>query len=148
MKILVVNGPNLNWLGRRETGLYGVRSLEELEETLQAWANGRSIGLACFQSNGEGEIIDWIQGQEDVLGLVINPGALTHYGYALRDCLAGLPWPSVEVHLTNIHAREEFRRQSVTAPVCRGQISGFGFESYILGLESLVRMDGCSGSDG
>jgi len=136
--ILVVHGPNLGTLGRREPELYGTTTLAEINTVLAEAAAKWGWELIVFQANAEGAIIDAIEektGQFD--GLMINPGSFTHYGLALRDCLAALPVPIVEVHLTNIHAREPWRRTSVTAEVARGIISGFGWRSYLLGLDAL-----------
>jgi len=136
--ILVVHGPNLGTLGRREPELYGTTTLAEINTALAEAAAKWGWELIVFQANAEGAIIDAIEektGQFD--GLMINPGSFTHYGLALRDCLAALPVPIVEVHLTNIHAREPWRRTSVTAEVARGIISGFGWRSYLLGLDAL-----------
>jgi 3-dehydroquinate dehydratase II len=140
-KILIIHGPNLNLLGIREKGIYGEMTLDAINYELTGY--GASIGLAVetFQSNSEGGIIDAIQaarGKYD--GVIINPGGYTHTSIAIRDAIAAVPIPFVEVHLSNIHSREEFRKNSVTAPVCRGQISGFGDFSYILGLEAMRKI--------
>lgn len=138
-KVLVVNGPNLNLSGKREVSLYGQHTLEDINSVLRNYATSMEVELRAVQSNHEGEIIDAIHeamGWAD--GILINPGAFTHYSYAIRDAIAAVALPTVEVHLTNIHAREEFRCRSVIAPVCLGQISGFGPNSYLLGLKALV----------
>jgi len=136
--ILVVHGPNLGTLGRRQPEIYGTTTLADINQTLVDTASEWSWEVSSFQANGEGALIDGIEqrtGQFD--GMMINPGSYTHYGLALRDCLAALSVPIVEVHLTNIHAREPWRRTSVTAEVARGIISGFGWRSYVLALEAL-----------
>lgn len=138
-KVLVINGPNLNMLGVREPGVYGTVSLSTIIQGLNELAGALSIELESFQSNHEGDIIDKIHeafGTKD--GIVINPGAFTHYSYAIRDALSTVQLPTVEVHISNIHKREEFRHHSVTAPVVIGQISGFGAQSYELGLRALI----------
>ncbi|GGB54190.1 type II 3-dehydroquinate dehydratase [Deinococcus soli (ex Cha et al. 2016)] len=138
--LLVVNGPNLNRLGLREPGVYGSQTLEDLERQCDAWGAELGQAVTCRQSNYEGQLIEWIHEAEEhgFTGIVLNPGALTHYSYALRDAIAGQRVPVIEVHISNVDAREEFRHQSVTAAVCRGKISGLGFLGYRLGLEALV----------
>ncbi|CRZ33670.1 3-dehydroquinate dehydratase [Herbinix hemicellulosilytica] len=139
MKILVVNGPNLNFLGIREKGIYGSRDYASLVDMIEKKAKEMGIDVEVFQSNNEGEIIDALQRayNEKADGIIINPGAYTHYSYAIRDALASLTVPKIEVHISNIYQREEFRHTSVTAPVCNGQISGLGFDGYILAMEAI-----------
>jgi 3-dehydroquinate dehydratase-2 len=139
MKILVINGPNLNMLGKRNKAYYGDKTLPQIDALLKK--EGKSLGadVVSFQSNSEGELIDCIQkNSSQAAGIIINPGALTHYGLSLRDALIDSGLPVVEVHLSNIYTREEWRAKSVIAPIARGQISGFGWRSYIAALQILV----------
>ena len=139
MKILMIHGPNLNLLGSRETAVYGDETLDVINEQCAALAKELGVSVEIRQSNSEGEIVDLIQqAAHDANGIVINPGAYTHYSYAIRDALAAVKLPAVEVHLSNIYSREEFRHISVIAPVAAGQISGFGADSYLLGLRAVV----------
>lgn len=140
-KILIIHGPNLNLLGKREIDVYGKLSLEEINSKLKARAKELKVEIDIFQTNIEGEIVDAIQKAKDKYqALVINPGGYTHYSVAIRDAIAGVKIPTVEVHLSNIYAREEFRQKSVIAPVAQGQIAGFGAESYLLGLKAAVSL--------
>jgi len=137
--VLVVNGPNLGILGRREKHIYGEKTLSDIVADLQNRARAYGLEVKPFQSNSEGEIIDFIeQNADNCCGIIINPGALTHYGYALYDCLRAVSVPIVEVHLSNIFEREEFRHTSVTAPAAGGVICGFGSYSYVLALEYIA----------
>jgi len=138
-KIVVIHGPNLNFTGIREKGIYGTKTLDDINELISQEAKKYNFDIEIFQSNYEGGIIDKLQEcwHNKVEGIVINPGAFTHYSYALRDAIASVNIPTVEVHLSNIHTREEFRHTSVTAPVCIGQMCGFGANSYLLGLQAL-----------
>jgi 3-dehydroquinate dehydratase-2 len=139
-RLLVLHGPNLNLLGRREPAVYGTTTLAEIDQRLQELAQAYGFEVICAQSNHEGELVDLIQRYGwEVAGIILNPGALTHYSIALRDAVAAVPAPVVEVHLSNIHAREPFRHRSVIAPVAVGQICGFGPMSYELALIYLVR---------
>lgn len=138
--ILVLHGPNLNLLGQREPGVYGALTLAEVDGAIARHAAARGAKVECRQSNHEGVLVEAIQGaaEQGFAAIVLNPGAFTHYSYALRDAIAGVSVPVVEVHLSNVHAREAFRQHSVTAGVCRGQISGFGPTSYLLGVDAAL----------
>ncbi|NLP16813.1 MAG: type II 3-dehydroquinate dehydratase [Clostridiales bacterium] len=142
MRILVVNGPNLNFLGIREKEVYGDRDYFSLVSLIEKKAAELNIEVEVFQSNGEGEIIDRLQKayNDNVDGIIINPAAYTHYSYAIRDALACFNIPKIEVHISNIYKREEFRHNSVTASVCDGQITGLGFEGYLLAMEAIVKL--------
>jgi 3-dehydroquinate dehydratase-2 len=138
-RVVVVNGPNLNLLGTREPHIYGTRSLDDLNKFVSEKARELDLEVSAFQSNDEGEIIDFLQKHgPGSAGIVINPGAFSHYSLAIYDCLQALALPAVEVHLSNIHAREEFRSKSVTARAARGVITGLGFTGYELALRYLA----------
>ena len=140
MKLLILNGPNLNRLGKREPGIYGAETLEDIERKLEGLAVEQGVELAFFQSNVEGSLIDKIHEAEDIGldGIVFNPGAFTHYSIALRDAVASIQVPVIEIHISNIHSREPFRQTSVIAPVCVGQLSGFGTDGYALAIQAFL----------
>lgn len=142
MKIAVINGPNLNFLGIREPDIYGHETLADLEKDLKRESEKKqNVELVFFQSNSEGKLIDFLQScyENKVDGIIINPGALTHYSYAIADAIKSISIPTVEVHISNIHAREEFRRHSVTATSCLGIIGGFGLDGYHMALAGLIK---------
>ncbi|TMB47851.1 MAG: type II 3-dehydroquinate dehydratase [Chloroflexi bacterium] len=140
-RVVVANGPNLNLLGKREPHIYGTRSLGDLNDAVRAKAKELDVEVSLFQSNHEGEIIDFLHKEAPgSAGIIINPGALSHYSLALYDCLLALAVPVVEVHLSNLHAREEYRSKSVTARAARGVITGLGFAGYDLALEFLTSL--------
>ena len=142
MRVLFLNGPNLNLLGHREPSVYGKMTLADIEARVRGRANSLGASVDFRQSNSEGELVNWIQeakGQFDVI--VINAAGYTHTSVALRDAISAVGVPAIEIHLSNIHAREEFRHRSLIAPVCRGQIAGFGAFSYVLGLEAAVNIN-------
>ncbi len=139
MKFLLLNGPNLNMLGTREPEKYGTITLEYIEKNLKEVAKQNNIELSCYQSNHEGDLIDKIQASNGNFdGIIFNAGGYTHTSVALRDAIASVNTPVVEIHMTNIHAREEFRHNSLISPVCIGQICGFGENSYKLGFYALL----------
>jgi 3-dehydroquinate dehydratase-2 len=141
MKVLVVNGPNLNLLGTREPGVYGRMTLGEIEERTRALGRDLGLDVEFVQSNGEGALVDAIQGAAGrAAAIIVNPAAYTHTSVALRDAIAAVGLPTVEVHLSNVHAREGFRRESLTAPVCRGVIAGFGPDGYLLALRAVAAL--------
>lgn len=142
-KIKVINGPNINFTGIREKGVYGSLTLEDINKKIEEKCNSMGIEVLFFQSNYEGALIDELQKSysDGTEGVIINPGAFTHYSYALRDAIKSVNLPVVETHMSNIHSREEFRHKSVTAPVCIGQICGFGYFSYILGIDALCEFN-------
>ena len=143
-KILVIHGPNLNLLGERETSIYGTTTMESINQQLEQAAKLRGAELVLFQSNHEGDIVDIIgkTRKDGIDAIVINPAAYTHTSVAIRDALAAVNVPAVEVHLSNIYKREEFRHHSLIAPACVGQVSGFGVQSYLLGLAAAIDLAG------
>lgn len=140
-ELAVIHGPNLNMLGKREPGIYGSLSLQDLNKKIERYSRELNISVTTFQSNHEGEIVDFIHnGYNKYQGIVINPGGLTHYSIVLRDALVAVKIPVIEVHISNIYQREEFRHRSVIAPVAIGQISGLGTDGYLYALEALNKI--------
>jgi 3-dehydroquinate dehydratase-2 len=139
MKILVIHGPNLNILGKREKSIYGEKTLQEIDAMLKKEAKALGVDVVTFQSNHEGALVDFIQEHADsARGIIINPGALTHYGFSLLDALVDSKLPVIEVHLSNIYHREEWRAKSIIAPIAQGQISGLGWRGYVAALQVLA----------
>jgi 3-dehydroquinate dehydratase II len=140
--ILVINGPNLNLLGKREPHLYGSQSLTDLEKQCKVWGKELGITVHCRQSNHEGVILDWLHAAQDkgFKGIVINPGGLTHTSVALRDAIAGITVPAIEVHLSNVYARESFRHHSYISAVCKGSIAGLGFWGYRCAIQTFAEV--------
>jgi len=139
MKILIINGPNLNMLGKRNKSIYGNKTLTAINNILKKESESLGVDVATFQSNCEGKLIDYIQENfTNADGIIINPGALTHYGLSLRDALSDTGLPVIEVHLSNIYSREDWRAKSLISPITKGQIVGLGWRGYILGLRTLV----------
>lgn len=139
MKLVIINGPNLNFLGIREPDIYGTQTLKDIEQKIQSYAEERGHTCSFLQSNSEGMLIDRIQKAylDEADGIILNPAAYTHYSYAIHDAVKAVSVPTVEVHLSAIHARESFRKESVVAPACVGQISGFGATGYTLAIHAL-----------
>lgn len=140
MKVLLISGPNLNILGQRQPEIYGTQTLADIEDLVGKRAKEWGVTIRPYQSNHEGAIIDFIQQERSAEGLIINPGALSHYGYSLRDALEAFPGGKMEVHLSNVHAREAFRHNLVTAPIMDGVVTGLGWRGYLAALDALVPM--------
>jgi len=140
MKVLIIQGPNLNLTGIREQDVYGKKTLDDIHSDIKEWADRAEVEVEFFQSNHEGEIVDkFHKAQGNTDAVILNPGALTHYSIAIRDAISGTAIPTIEIHLSNIFAREKFRSHSVVSPVCKGSICGFGGFGYIMALESLLK---------
>jgi len=140
LKVLLINGPNLNLLGVREPEVYGSETLQDIVDELRTFASKRNVELSDFQSNSEGDLVTASHdARTNVDGIILNPGAYTHYSIAIRDAISGVGLPVIETHLSNVHAREPFRRESVLAPVCVGVVAGFGRHSYFVALDGLLR---------
>jgi 3-dehydroquinate dehydratase-2 len=141
MRVLVIHGPNLNLLGDREPEIYGRQTLDDVNELIATWAADLGLDVRCEQYNGEGQIVDALHAARATTdAIVINPGAYAHYSYAVADAIKSIGIPTIEVHLSNIHARDEFRRTSVTAAACRGTVGGFGPLSYVLALQAIAKI--------
>jgi 3-dehydroquinate dehydratase II len=141
MKILVLHGPNLNLFGRREPHIYGTTTLDEINAKLQALARELKVELVVLQSNHEGELVDLFHKHiDDAAGAILNPGGLTQHGVSLHDCIKAMPFPVIEVHMSNLHAREEWRRHSIISPAVRGTVQGFGWRSYLAALRLAVEL--------
>ncbi len=140
MKILLINGPNLNLIGKRNSKIYGKKSIEQINKALKTKAERMGIELEIFQSNHEGAIIDRIHETNDIDGIIINPGALAHYSYSLRDAIEAIKIPVIEIHISNIFSREDFRSRSLTAPVCKGFLAGFGWRVYTFALDIIFQI--------
>lgn len=138
LRLLVIHGPNINMLGTREPGIYGTATIDEINSQIQSHAEEKGVEISIHQSNSEGAIIDIMHEHADFDGLVINPAAYTHTSIAIYDAILACGIPAVEVHISNIHAREEFRKTSLIAPACVGQVAGFGGYSYVIGIDALL----------
>lgn len=140
LKVLLINGPNLNLLGVREPEVYGSETLQDIVDEVRTFASKRNVQLSDFQSNSEGDLVTAIhEARTSVEGIIMNPGAYTHTSIAIRDAISGVGLPVIETHLSNVHARESFRRESMIAPVCVGVVAGFGRNSYFVALDGLLR---------
>jgi 3-dehydroquinate dehydratase-2 len=137
--ILIIHGPNLNLLGKRKPEVYGTLTLDEINRRILEYADSKGVSVDIRQSNHEGDIIDAIQQSGGVTGIILNPGGFTHTSVAIRDAVEAVDTPVIEVHLSNLYSREDFRRKSLIAPLCRGQISGLGWQSYILALKYFIK---------
>ena len=141
MRFLILHGPNLNLFGRREPHIYGSTTLAQINDAIEALGRELGVEVICFQSNHEGALVDKLQEHvDDIEGALLNPGGLTQHGVSLHDCIKAMPFPVIEVHLSNIHAREEWRSHSIITPAAKGTILGLGWQGYLLGLRALVTM--------